>query len=260
MRRPGSARRVVAPQPVLALAAAPVQRPVRERFVRRPADVHALLQEETPMKYKPLGRTGLFVSELCLGTMTFGGSGDGIQCRSASFSRRKRSASSAARSMPASTSSTPPTSTPTAARKRSPARRSEPQGTARERRRRDQGLRRDRRRARTCAARRAATSSPALQASLKRPAARSRRPVPDPRLRPGDADRGDGACARHLVQHGHVRYVGVSNWAAWQIMKALGIAERLGLARFEACRPTTRSPAATSSASWSRCCRAKASA
>ncbi len=29
-----------------------------------------------------------------------------------------------------------------------------------------------------------------------------------------------------LVQHGHVRYVGVSNWAAWQIVKALGIAER----------------------------------
>jgi aryl-alcohol dehydrogenase-like predicted oxidoreductase len=36
-----------------------------------------------------------------------------------------------------------------------------------------------------------------------------------------------------LVQHGHVRYVGVSNWAAWQIMKALGVAEREGLARFE---------------------------
>jgi aryl-alcohol dehydrogenase-like predicted oxidoreductase len=36
-----------------------------------------------------------------------------------------------------------------------------------------------------------------------------------------------------LVQHGHVRYVGVSNWAAWQIVKALGIAERAGLARFE---------------------------
>src|SRR3978361_1970913 len=36
-----------------------------------------------------------------------------------------------------------------------------------------------------------------------------------------------------LVRHGHVRYVGVSNWAAWQIMKALGIAEREGLARFE---------------------------
>ena len=32
-----------------------------------------------------------------------------------------------------------------------------------------------------------------------------------------------------LVQHGHVRYVGVSNWAAWQVAKALGISERLGL-------------------------------
>jgi aryl-alcohol dehydrogenase-like predicted oxidoreductase len=37
----------------------------------------------------------------------------------------------------------------------------------------------------------------------------------------------------NLVQQGHVRYIGVSNWAAWQIMKALGISERLGLARFE---------------------------
>jgi aryl-alcohol dehydrogenase-like predicted oxidoreductase len=36
-----------------------------------------------------------------------------------------------------------------------------------------------------------------------------------------------------MVSHGHVRYIGVSNWAAWQIAKALGISERLGLARFE---------------------------
>jgi aryl-alcohol dehydrogenase-like predicted oxidoreductase len=35
-----------------------------------------------------------------------------------------------------------------------------------------------------------------------------------------------------LVQQGHVRYIGVSNWAAWQIAKAVGISERLGLARF----------------------------
>ena len=33
-----------------------------------------------------------------------------------------------------------------------------------------------------------------------------------------------------LVRHGHVRYVGVSNWAAWQVAKALGIAERKNLA------------------------------
>ena len=36
-----------------------------------------------------------------------------------------------------------------------------------------------------------------------------------------------------LVRDGDVRYVGVSNWAAWQIVKALGISERLGLNRFE---------------------------
>jgi aryl-alcohol dehydrogenase-like predicted oxidoreductase len=34
-----------------------------------------------------------------------------------------------------------------------------------------------------------------------------------------------------LVQHGHVRYIGVSNWAAWQIAKAIGVSERLGLHR-----------------------------
>lgn len=37
----------------------------------------------------------------------------------------------------------------------------------------------------------------------------------------------------NLVQQGHVRYIGVSNWSAWQIMKALGISQHLGLARFE---------------------------
>ena len=33
-----------------------------------------------------------------------------------------------------------------------------------------------------------------------------------------------------LVQHGHVRYIGLSNWAAWQIVKAIGIAEARQLA------------------------------
>ncbi len=37
----------------------------------------------------------------------------------------------------------------------------------------------------------------------------------------------------NLVRHGHVRYVGVSNWAAWQIVKALGIADHQGLSRFQ---------------------------
>lgn len=35
-----------------------------------------------------------------------------------------------------------------------------------------------------------------------------------------------------LVRQGHVRYVGVSNWAAWQIAKALGISEHRNLEKF----------------------------
>ena len=33
-----------------------------------------------------------------------------------------------------------------------------------------------------------------------------------------------------LVRHGHVRYIGLSNWAAWQVVKAIGIAEARKLA------------------------------
>jgi aryl-alcohol dehydrogenase-like predicted oxidoreductase len=36
-----------------------------------------------------------------------------------------------------------------------------------------------------------------------------------------------------LLAGGKVRYVGVSNWQAWRIAKALGISERKGFARFE---------------------------
>ena len=36
-----------------------------------------------------------------------------------------------------------------------------------------------------------------------------------------------------LVRQGLVRYIGVSNWAAWKIAKALGLSEAKGLARFE---------------------------
>ena len=34
-----------------------------------------------------------------------------------------------------------------------------------------------------------------------------------------------------LVRRGLVRYIGLSNWAAWQVAKAVGISERRGLAR-----------------------------
>ncbi|WP_282938394.1 aldo/keto reductase [Paenibacillus sp. RC67] len=35
-----------------------------------------------------------------------------------------------------------------------------------------------------------------------------------------------------MVRSGKVRYIGASNYAAWELMKALGISERLGLNRF----------------------------
>jgi len=40
-----------------------------------------------------------------------------------------------------------------------------------------------------------------------------------------------------LVRQGKVLYLGVSNWAAWQVAKALGISAREGLARFECIQP-----------------------
>lgn len=40
-----------------------------------------------------------------------------------------------------------------------------------------------------------------------------------------------------LVKQGKVVYTGVSNWAAWQIAKALGISEREGLTRFACIQP-----------------------
>ncbi len=40
------------------------------------------------------------------------------------------------------------------------------------------------------------------------------------------------AALDQLVTDGKVRYVGVSNYAGWQLMKALGIAQRDGLSRF----------------------------
>ena len=64
-----------------------------------------------------------------------------------------------------------------------------------------------------------------------------------------------------LVRQGLLRYVGVSNWPAWQIMKGARHrrAHRLVAPRL-ASRPTTPSPAATSSARSRRCSWTRASA
>jgi aryl-alcohol dehydrogenase-like predicted oxidoreductase len=39
-----------------------------------------------------------------------------------------------------------------------------------------------------------------------------------------------------MVRQGAIRYVGVSNWAAWQFTKALGAAERLNASPFHCCQ------------------------
>lgn len=41
-----------------------------------------------------------------------------------------------------------------------------------------------------------------------------------------------------LVRHGKVRYIGCSNYAAWQICKAMWVSERLGLERFVSAQPS----------------------
>lgn len=40
-----------------------------------------------------------------------------------------------------------------------------------------------------------------------------------------------------MVRSGKVRYIGASNYAAWELMKALGISDRLGLVRFISVQP-----------------------
>ncbi|MBU2534187.1 MAG: aldo/keto reductase, partial [Alphaproteobacteria bacterium] len=41
----------------------------------------------------------------------------------------------------------------------------------------------------------------------------------------------------NVVQHGKVLYIGASNYAAWQVAKALGISDRRGWSRFDVIQP-----------------------
>ncbi|MBX5435617.1 MAG: aldo/keto reductase [Alicyclobacillaceae bacterium] len=41
-----------------------------------------------------------------------------------------------------------------------------------------------------------------------------------------------------FVRSGKVRYIGASNYAAWELMKALGISDRMGLARYVSVQPS----------------------
>jgi aryl-alcohol dehydrogenase-like predicted oxidoreductase len=57
--------------------------------------------------------------------------------------------------------------------------------------------------------------------------------APDPDTPPDETLRGFD----DLVRQGKVRYIGCSNFPAWQVALSLGISERLGLARFDCVQP-----------------------
>ena len=95
------------------------RRAARGRLTNAPARRRTI--QGVPMEHRPLGRTGVSVSKLCLGAMMFGAWGNPTTTT--------RSASSTPRSTPGSTSSTPPTSTRPASPRRSSARRSKAAAT-----------------------------------------------------------------------------------------------------------------------------------
>ena len=164
------------------------------------------------MKYTKLGRTGLDVSRLCLGCMSYGEPDRGAPSVDA---RRggEPAVHPAARSTLGinffDTANVYSDGTqrgdrrPRAARLRA----------ARRGRHRDQGQPAGCARARTARACRARRSSHEIDASLRAPRHRLRRPLPDPPLGPRDADRGDarGAARRRQGRQGalHRRVVDV---------------------------------------------------
>src|SRR3569832_951296 len=187
--------------------------------------------KENTMRYLPLGRTGLFVSELCLGTMTFGGSGESMwakigQLQQSEADRLVGQAIDAGINFidtanvyaggvseqitgQALKNLKVPRENVTVATKVFGE-----MGTGPNARGLSRGHIMD-----------------ALKASLKRLQLAhvdlNQVHAFDPATPVEETVRALDA----LVRQGYVRYVGASNWAAWQIVKALGVAERHGLAR-----------------------------
>src|ERR1700741_3552721 len=186
------------------------------------------------MKHKPLGRTGVFVSELCLGTMTFGGSDDGsIQSQIGQLQQEEvdRIVGS---SLDAGINFIDTADIYAGGRSEEFT---------------GQALRNLKvpRESVVVATKvfnetgpgenmRGATRShiiTGLQASLKRLQLDHVDLYQIHGFDPATPIEETVRALDTMGRHGHVRYVGGSNWAAWQIAKALGISERLGLARFE---------------------------
>ncbi|WP_442680442.1 aldo/keto reductase [Sphingomonas sp. ASY06-1R] len=184
------------------------------------------------MRYNKLGRTGLFVSELCLGTMTFGGSGDGLWSKIGQLGQEEADAL-------LRTAIERGVNFVDTADVYADGRSEEITGQAI----RNLGVKRDEIVVATKGF--GATGEgpngrgasryhliDACKASLKRLQLDHVDLYQVHGFDPATPMEETLRALDTLVQHGHVRYVGVSNWAAWQIAKALGISERLGLHRF----------------------------
>ena len=185
------------------------------------------------MKYNPLGRTGLFVSELCLGTMTFGGDDQGIWGKIGRL-QQEESERIIGGAVDAGINFIDTADVYAGGRSE------EITGQALK------NLKLPRENVVVATKvfgetgpgpnARGATRShivAGLQASLKRLQLDHVDLYQIHGFDPATPIEETVRALDTLVRHGHVRYVGVSNWAAWQIVKALGISERLGLSRFE---------------------------
>jgi aryl-alcohol dehydrogenase-like predicted oxidoreductase len=185
------------------------------------------------MRYLPLGRTGLFVSELCLGTMTFGGSGETMwarigQLQQPEVDRLVGQAIDAGINFIDTANvyagGVSEELTGQALKNLKTARDSVivaskvfgemgPGPNAR-------GLSRGH-------------IADAVKASLKRLQLDHLDLYQVHAFDPATPIEETVRALDDLVRQGWVRYVGASNWAAWQVMKALGIAEREHLSRFQ---------------------------
>ncbi len=185
------------------------------------------------MRHHPLGRTGLFVSELCLGTMTFGGGPEGIwgqigDLQQADAERLVGQAIDAGINF-IDTADVYAADGPS----RSPARPLKNLKVAR-----DSVVVATKVFGETAPGVNARGASrghilDGVHASLKRLQLDHIDLYQIHGFDPATPIEETVRALDQLVRQGLVRYVGVSNWAAWQIVKALGVAERLGLARFE---------------------------
>ena len=184
------------------------------------------------MRYRPLGRTGQFVSEICLGTMTFHGGG-GIWTTIGTSTRRPRPRSSARARKRASISSTRRMSIPKASRRCMLGQALRDLNVPRE-----DVIVATKVRGRTGPGPNAVGLSRGhimdqIAGSLKRLGLEH---VDLYQIHGFDPVTPIEETLRALddcVARGLVRTIGCSNLAAWQIMKALAISERRGFARFE---------------------------